>query len=117
VKDVLAVMQDNPHELGAFTLFVQQDRLDDPVQAVRLAGWTRVRHLHTDQVREPLPHSLDFIDRRCVIHVRPHKDDVIAIVERGDHVLEHRCDDSMLEPSWNHESHGLLIAVIQLSSG
>src|SRR5690348_11884347 len=114
---IFAVVQDHAGELDAVGLLVQEDRLNDPVQTVGLACGTGMRHLDPDQLAKAPSHPFDFGDGRWVIYISADEDQVVPIVERRDHVLEHRRNHRLLEPRRYHDGERLLIAFIELLGG
>jgi hypothetical protein len=114
VEHILAVVQDHAGKLNVTGLLVQKDRLYDPVQAVSLTCGTGMRHLHPDQLAEAPPHPLDLGDGRRIVHIGADEDQIVLIVERHNHVLDHRRNHRLLEPCWNHDGEGLLVTFIEL---
>jgi hypothetical protein len=76
-----------------------------------------MRHLHPDQLAESPSHPLDFGGGRWIVRIGADEDQIVPIVERRDHILEHRRNHRLLEPCRNHDGERLLIAFIELIGG
>ncbi len=117
VQHVLAVVQDHAGELDVVALLVIEDRQDQPVQAVGLAGRPVMRHLHAAQALVAAAHALDFIDGLLVVGIGADEHDVLAVVEHVDHVLHHLRDDVVLHPRRHHDCQRLLRPLHQVFLG
>ena len=106
-------MQDEARKLQARPAFELQDRVQNVVQAVGLAGRPGTRAHHLVHVPEPRTDLVDVALGLGIVRVRADEDVVVLVVQRGRRQLGHLADDAGLVPGRNHDGQRLLRRRVQ----
>ena len=108
MEHIFTVVQDDTGIGNRLVFIVFENGLDNPVQAVCLAGGAIVGHFNANQLFIAPTHTLHFINGSCVVAVSADEDGVILVLQCADHVFEHGGDHVIFQPRRNHDRQGLL---------
>ena len=117
VRHVLRIVDDEHRERDGRLPLEIQDRLVDPVQAVRLAGRPVVRADDPVNIGERLRHDVDLPVGGRIVRVRADEDVVVRVRDGLQDVADHPTDHGRLVPGRHHHGDRLLGDAEQLLLG